>query len=394
MKFAAIAFTAALGLGTALAADAPTPLPKNDYSNGSNWLCLPGRADDACGRAKEDATIVTADGKTIKQAFAPDPDAPIDCFYVYPTVSFDRSVLSDMNPGPEEYGVIQHQFARFGSKCKTYAPLYRQFTLTALVARQAGKPREGNVDPKQNVNDVIDAWNYYLKNYNHGRGVVLIGHSQGSGVLIQMIKSEIDGKPIQKQIISALLMGTRLGVPKDGKGIGGDFKHIPLCKAPNQLGCAIAFASFRDSAPPPANTLFGKVQDPKLMAACSNPTALGGGEGPAYTYFGTGGAILNASRNVDWVKGTPITTTFVSTPGLITAQCKMTDSGVTYLSVIVHGDPNDPRTDDIAGDVVTGNQVQQQWGLHLVDANLFMGNLLEIVAQETDAYLAKNHIKH
>ena len=36
-------------------------------------------------------------------------------------------------------------------------------------------------------NDVLDAWNYYLKNDNGGRGVVLVGHSQGSGVLTQLI---------------------------------------------------------------------------------------------------------------------------------------------------------------------------------------------------------------
>src|SRR6185312_1884566 len=110
----AFALAFALGSVAALADDAPAPLPKNDYSNGATWLCLPGRTDDACGKADENATIVTADGTLIHQSFAPDPAAPIDCFYVYPTVSFDQTVLSDMNPGPEEYGVIQSQFARFG----------------------------------------------------------------------------------------------------------------------------------------------------------------------------------------------------------------------------------------------------------------------------------------
>ena len=35
--------------------------------------------------------------------------------------------------------------------------------------------------------DVVDAWNYYLAHENHGRGVVLVGHSQGSGVLTGLI---------------------------------------------------------------------------------------------------------------------------------------------------------------------------------------------------------------
>ena len=49
---------------------------------------------------------------------------------------------------------------------------------------------------------------------------------------------------------SAILMGTRLAVPKDDSGVGGDFKAVPLCHAANQTGCAIAFASFRADVPP------------------------------------------------------------------------------------------------------------------------------------------------
>ena len=50
--------------------------------------------------------------------------------------------------------------------------------------------------------DVRDAWNEYLAHDNHGRGVVLIGHSQGTRVLIQLVKEEIDGKPIHLAILA------------------------------------------------------------------------------------------------------------------------------------------------------------------------------------------------
>jgi hypothetical protein len=69
----------------------------------------------------------------------------------------------------------------------------------------------------------------------------------------------------------------------------------------------------------------------------------------------------------------------------LTAQCVSNDRG-SYLEVTVHGDPSDPRTDDIAGDVVTNGQVQANWGLHLIDVNLAMGNLLDIVRQQSQAY--------
>jgi len=83
----------------------------------------------------------------------------------------------------------------------------------------------------------------------------------------------------------------------------------------------------------------------------------------------------------------PINTPFVSVPGLLTAECVSNEKG-SYLAVKVHGDPKDPRTDDIVGDVVTGGKVQADWGLHLIDVNVAMGNLVDIVGQQTKAYLA------
>src|SRR5271154_1856116 len=221
--------------------------PKNDYSDAKNWLCLPDRAKDACS-TDENATIVAADGTLTPEPFKADPKAKIDCFYVYPTVSYQPTGNADMTAGPEELSIIKEQFARFTSVCRPYAPIYRQVTLAALNAAMSGKPIPANRELA--YADVLDAWNEYLAHDNHGRGVVLIGHSQGSGVLTQLIAKEIDGKPIQGKIISAILMGTSLQVPK-GQDVGGSFKAMPLCHSASQIGCVIAFADFRADSPPP-----------------------------------------------------------------------------------------------------------------------------------------------
>jgi hypothetical protein len=379
-------FFAALAASAAFAQTESKPA-KNDYSKGETWLCRPGR-QDACA-ADLTTTIVEASGKLKQEKFAADPKAPIDCFYVYPTVSLDPTPNSDMIAGPEENRVVQHQLARFASKCRVYAPLYRQVTLTALRARMSGKPM--TADLALGYNDVLDAWKHYLEHDNQGRGVVLIGHSQGSGVLTQVIRNEIDGKPVQERLISALLLGTNLTVPK-GKDVGGAFKSIPLCRAANQTGCAIAYVTFRADMPPPANSLFGRVQGNDLAAACTNPAALGGGGGALHAYLGTGRS-GSAAEPRPWVTtgvtpAQPINTPFVSVPGLLTAECVSNEKG-SYLAVTVHGNPADPRTDEIAGDVVTNGQVQANWGLHLIDAHVAMGNLVEIVGQQAKAYLAK-----
>ena len=365
------------------AAAATTAAASNDYNDGKTWLCRPGR-QDACA-VDLTTTVVAANGKLTVEKWAPKPDAPIDCFYVYPTVSNDPTPNSDMNAGPEEMGVIRAQFARFGSVCRVFAPLYRQVTLTALRSGIAGKPMA--VDRVLGYKDVVDAWNYYLEHDNKGRGVVLIGHSQGSGVLTQLMRNEIDGKPVQSRIVSALLLGTNLAVPK-GKDVGGAFQHVPLCHSTNQTGCVIAYASFRSTVPPPANSRFGRVQGENMVAACVNPAALGGGSGELHSYLAAAGSSLGSSAEPKpWVKpAQPVNTPFVSVPGMLTAACVSNDKG-SYLEITVHGNPADPRTDDIVGDVQVNGQVLADWGLHLIDVNLAIGNLIDIVRDQSKAYL-------
>jgi hypothetical protein len=77
----------------------------------------------------------------------------------------------------------------------------------------------------------------------------------------------------------------------------------------------------------------------------------------------------------------------VSLPGMLTAECVSNEKG-SYLAVMVHGNPADPRTDEITGDVVREGQVLPDWGLHLIDVNLGIGNLIDIVRDQAKAYRA------
>jgi hypothetical protein len=381
-RFAFLAVTTWLVLAATASAQ------PNDYSDAKSWLCRPG-GHDACD-VDLTTTVIAGDGSLSKEAWSADPNAPIDCFYVYPTVSTDPTPNSDMIADAAERNVIRQQFARFASKCRPYAPMYRQITLAGLRKMLAGGGGGSALDHGLQYDDVKDAWNYYLEHDNRGRGFVLVGHSQGSFILNRLIKEEIDGKPVQARLVSAILLGTTLAVPT-GKDVGGEFQHVPLCHSPTQTGCAMVYASFRSTVPPPANTLFGKVAAPHMAAACSNPAALDGGSGELHAYLSTDGStIVGTTKPKPWV--TPaqtIDTPWVSVPALLTAQC-MTNDNATYLEVTVHPDPSAKRTDDIVGDLSIGPQVQANWGLHLVDVNLSMGNLLDVVGQESKAWTSKS----
>jgi len=374
---------ALLLLGVAcLFAQPPAP---NNYADSKAWLCRPDQ-HDACD-VDMTTTIVAADGKLTRETWTANPNAPVDCFYVYPTVSTDPTPNSDMTADAAEFNVIRQQFARFGSKCRHYAPMYRQITLAGLRTMLGRGASGASLERGLQYDDVRDAWNYYLQHDNQGRGFVLIGHSQGSIILSRLIREEIDGKPVQSRMVSAILAGTTVAVAR-GKDVGATFQHVPLCHSATQTGCVITYASFRATIPPPANTLFGKVTAENQTAACTNPAALSGGSGELHAYLAEEGrTITSTTPPKPWVTGKDapaVSTPWVSVPGLLTARCASNDNA-TYLEITVHPDPSGRRTDDIIGDISANGQVAANWGLHLVDMNLAMGNLVDIVGQQAKA---------
>lgn len=361
----------------------------NDYKDDASWLCRPGRKGDACD-VDLTTTVVAADGTLTREAFTVDPKAPIDCFYAYPTVSTDATPNSDMSQDPAEKNVVLQQFARFGSKCRTFAPIYRQITLRGLQSVLANPAKAFEMFAKGlHYDDVRDAWQYYLKNDNQGRGFVLLGHSQGSYILQSLIANEIDGKPIQKQLVGAYILGATVLTPK-GKDVGAAFKQIPLCRKPGQLGCVVNYSAFRSTVTPPGNTLFGNAPDATLSGSCTNPVTLGAGSAPLHAYLSTQGRliVMSAAAAKPWATDKTVDTPFVSVPGLLTAECK-TNEFATYLEIGVHGDPADPRVDDITGDLGAAGKPLANWGLHLVDVNLAMGNLLDLVERQSKAYRSR-----
>ena len=204
-----------------------------------------------------------------------------------------------------------------------------------------------------------------------------------------MIANEIDGKPVQKQLVGAYILGATFLTPK-GKDVGGQFKQIPLCKKPGQIGCVVNYSAFRSTVTPPGNTLFGHSADPASSGNCTNPATLGAGSAPLRAYLSAGGRMIamGGPPPKPWATDKTVDTPFVSVPGLLTAECK-TNEFSTYLEIKVNGDPADPRVDDITGDLGAASKPIAQWGLHLIDVNLAMGNLLDLVEAQSKAYRSR-----
>ncbi len=375
-----------LGMGLAAVAQPRAPAqapPPIDYKSASTWLCLPGRAD-ACAVDQSAMIVGTGGTARLEQFILPAREPTIDCFYVYPTVSQDSATYSDMVPGPEERRILQAQFARFGKGCRLYAPMYRQLTQTAINTAMA---QPGGVETLRAAPlppgggpyaDVLSAFRTYLSDNNQGRGFVLIGDGQGASLLTRLIAEEIDGKPVQRQLVSAILLGASVQVPIGGGVVGGTFRSIPLCPRDSQIGCVVTYSSFRDTAGPPPDALFGKPGS-GTIAACTNPANLRTGKGDPDSYFSAQGNVASPAPNWTGDVWAPVGTPFVKIPGLVATQCVNNTLG-SYLAVHVNGEPRDARADDIGGDMIHGGKVDPAWGLNLINMNLSLGDLVDMVS--------------
>jgi hypothetical protein len=364
---AAAALLLALPAAPAAAHDGP------HYEQDSAWLCLPGRAD-ACGSPLA-TTALNANGYGSTGQVLPGKDVKADCFYVYPTVSRDAGLNSDLVAGLEENATAAVQLARFSSVCRTYAPLYRQMTLASLPRAFAGEDVTANFATA--YGDVLAAWREFLASRNKDRPFVLIGHSQGSIHLLKLLAEEVEGKPAAKRMLSAMLLGWTVEVP-EGKRVGGSLKSTPLCTKVGQTRCVVTYMTFRASAPPPANAAFGRAKRPGMTAGCTNPAALAGGKAKLDSYWFALSPVQPGAKPVIWSSQGNPPTPFLRTEGLVTAECRHSGQA-GYLAVAENMDPKDSRTDRIPGDVYMAGKLNPGWGLHLIDVNVAQGDLIRLV---------------
>jgi hypothetical protein len=373
-----------LALSLSFAPAAPAAKKPKQVKDTTVWLCKPGIPNNPCEPGFA-TTLISPTGQTLgTQKVTADKKRKFDCFYVYPTVSDDKSTNSDLSIDPEERSIALYEAARYGLHCRVFAPMYRQVTLSALFAGTPIPPEAAQIA----YGDVLAAWKTYLRKYNQGRGVVLIGHSQGSLVLRELIHQVIDRKKkVRKRLISALLLGGNVVVREGGK-VGGDFKNLPGCTKAKQFGCVMAFSTF--NAPVPADSKFGRPGNvffagPGLPTTgdvlCTNPAALRGGSALLTSVFPTapfapGTTIGIVTQAIGQPTPTGATTPWYQAQAYTGACDSSNDADVLQISA-VGGAPTLSAVPDAT------------WGLHLVDANIALGNLTNDVSRQANSWLKK-----
>ena len=359
-----------IAAGTAGAATTTT----TSGASSTVWLCKPGVVPDPCaGNLSYSVVPATVPTGVVHPKVPTSP--PIDCFYVYPTVSQETTPNADRAIQSTEIGVAKEQVAPLSQDCRVFAPMYRQVTVPCLTSLEG----LGTVCSASNAAAVVSSLNVayasmlkgfdaFLAQEPKGRHFVLMGHSQGAAMLIRLIKGIVDPNPaLRSRLISAIVLGGNLTVPK-GKTVGGAFKHIPLCTSASSTHCAIAYSSFYDQ--PPAGSNFGipgkgvsfmwldTSSSSTLQVACVAPNQL-----------------LGQSWTNPRFLGGPSGAPYVTYPKLYKAACQ-SSGGATFLHV------THPGTAGRARPTVSGT-LGATWGLHLYDTNLTLGNLVAVVARES-----------
>ncbi len=304
----------------------PAP-PAPDYADLKNWIALPFRAD---------AGDTVPPGKDIKDGQAL---AEADVFYIHPTVYLTAKQWNadlswaDINKKCDD--CVRYQASAFNACCRVYAPRYRQAALKSFfdTVKTDGKRALALA-----YSDVKRAFEYYLKNYNNGRPIIIAGHSQGAAHSASLLKEFFDGKPLMKQLVAAY----PIGFPAKVK----EFVTIPLADSAAQTGCFVTWNTVVWGTKPEKN--FARYKN----SACVNPLTWRRDTVYAPASMNKGGLPFGF-KQID--------------PAVCDAKCY---SGVLW----VHR-PSAKRYYGMAK------------SYHLVDVNLFYMNIRENACQRVKAFL-------
>lgn len=350
------------------------------YASKDLWLCRPDIENDHCDTADLSTTEMQPDGTMVTLTeVAPNPDAEVDCFYVYPTVNYDPEPGNTeiLFPHPEaEVAILSWQAAQYRGVCRLFAPLYHQMSLITYTA--FFNVVETTEYFEWAYSDVVEAFEYYMRNLNEGRDFVLIGHSQGSLMLINLLEDRFDDdEALRGQLVSAVLMGPSNRVQVlEGEVVGGSLANIPLCTSANETGCIIAF----DANAAGVETFYEAaiLYYPPSARACVNPASIDGGSG-------TLGAFVypRSSWNMGPFFPDGVDTEWVRYPNIYTSRCAESDEQHVLLVDLASDYTGEvPVTPEEIQDVYAAGGRASDRNLHGVESYLAGTDLVGIVEQQ------------
>jgi hypothetical protein len=172
-------------------------------------------------------------------------DSSVDVFFLHPTTFGDRKDSAwnaDINDprvnARTDFTTILYQGSVF-NEYRVFAPRYRQAHIRAYFTRDTARGIEAF---DLAYEDIARAFRYYLEHYNEGRPIIIASHSQGSTHAMRLLKEFFDGKPLQRQLVAAYVLG--MVMPESY------FSTLTACTDSSQTGCVIAWRTYRKGYEP------------------------------------------------------------------------------------------------------------------------------------------------
>ena len=282
---------------------------------------------------------------------------------------------SDLNVDRDEKLAAESQFARFASVCRPFAPIYRQMTVAAVAAFSAG----GDISRAFALayRDVVAAWrNYPRAPATRAGPFVLIGHSQGSVMLHQLIAREIESKPDAARMKLAIIPGFDVLVPQ-GKLVGGTLQVDAAVQPPgrDRLRHRPGPAFARRTSPPPG-AMFGYSDKPGMTVGCVNPARPGSRDWvPLDSYWYARSHYPVPGGPISWSsEGPPPTALFAHRrPGLGANASTMARAAICRSAPTPIPTTSAPTA--IGGEVGVLGMFLPGWGMHLADIPEAQGDL-------------------
>lgn len=163
-----------------------------------------------CGCAEEHDAIDYS--KTENWAYyAEGAEKSADLFLICPTVDMGEDGAYNMSMDDEEtkssfVGALNMERGIYAGSATMYAPYYRQMTFPVYSMSDA------EMQPYLEIayRDVADAFAYYMEHLNNGRPLILAGFSQGSQLLLMLLKEFFDDPAYSERLVAAYCIGWRI----------------------------------------------------------------------------------------------------------------------------------------------------------------------------------------
>ncbi|MCB9055100.1 MAG: DUF3089 domain-containing protein [Chitinophagales bacterium] len=174
-------------------------------------------------------------------------DSLADVFFIHPTTFTDKKDEHIANAqiddayinAKTDYSSILFQASVFNVSCRVFAPRYRQAHIQNFFSKDSVKSKAAFAIAYA---DIKSAFEYYLLHYNHGRPIIIAGHSQGALMAEKLLHDYFENKPLEKQLVAAYIIGWP--VPKTY------FKNLPMCSDSSQTGCICSWRTLRKNYVP------------------------------------------------------------------------------------------------------------------------------------------------